>query len=64
MTSFARDEISLSCSGLGYPRKPESNRRLPGPRVGHGQVACISTGRFFVRVLSPGARTGGVPFTV
>jgi len=64
MTSFARDEISLSCSGLGYPRMPELNRRLLSQRVGHGQVACISTGRFFVSVLSPGASTGGVPFTV
>jgi hypothetical protein len=64
MTSFARDEISLSCSGLEYPRKPESNRRLPGQRVDYGQLACISTGIFFVNVLSPGASTGGVPFTV
>ena len=64
MTSFARDEISLSCSGLEYPRMPESNRRLRGRRVGHGQVACISTGRFFVNVLSPGNSTGGVPLTV
>jgi hypothetical protein len=64
MTSFVPDEISLSCSGVGYPRKPESNRLLRSRRRGHGQVACISTGRFFVNVLSPGASTGGVPFTV
>jgi hypothetical protein len=64
MTSFARDEISLSCSGLGYPRKPDSNRRLRSQRVGHGQLAWISTGIFLVNVLSPGASTGGVPFTV